>query len=139
MEKQLQLTNSKEIIAFLTKQFPKSFSIEGEALPLKIGIFKDIVARLEGQQLTISKTQLRAALRVYTSSWRYLHGVKNVAYRVDLDGNQDEPIDAQHVEFAAQKLKEGKARVNAARKAQLAKQKANKEASPAANQSKKSV
>src|SRR5699024_6148398 len=84
-------------------------------------------------------TQLRAALRVYTSSWRYLHGVKNVAYRVDLDGNQDEPIDAQHVEFAAQKLKEGKARVNAARKAQLAKQKANKEASPTANQSKKSV
>ena len=55
---------------------------EGEARPLKIGIFRDIVSRITEED-GISKTQLRTALRVYTSSWRYLYGVKEGAKRVD--------------------------------------------------------
>ncbi len=34
--------------------------------------------------MNLSKTQLRSALRLYTSSWRYLYGVKPGATRVDL-------------------------------------------------------
>ncbi|OKK25418.1 hypothetical protein BST87_25040, partial [Salmonella enterica subsp. enterica serovar Typhi] len=78
--------SSKEVIAFLAERFPQCFSAEGEARPLKIGIFQDLVERVGGE-MNLSKTQLRAALRLYTSSWRYLYGVKAGAIRVDLDGN----------------------------------------------------
>ncbi|MCS5873240.1 RNA chaperone ProQ [Klebsiella pneumoniae subsp. pneumoniae] len=80
------MNSSKEVIAFLAERFPQCFSAEGEARPLKIGIFQDLVERVGGE-MNLSKTQLRAALRLYTSSWRYLYGVKAGAIRVDLDGN----------------------------------------------------
>lgn len=86
MENQPKLNSSKEVIAFLAERFPRCFSAEGEARPLKIGIFQDLVERVGGE-MNLSKTQLRSALRLYTSSWRYLYGVKPGATRVDLDGN----------------------------------------------------
>ncbi|CGA77621.1 ProP effector [Salmonella enterica subsp. enterica serovar Typhi] len=85
MENQPKLNSSKEVIAFLAERFPHCFSAEGEARPLKIGIFQDLVERVGGE-MNLSKTQLRSALRLYTSSWRYLYGVKPGATRVDLDG-----------------------------------------------------
>ena len=105
MENQPKLNSSKEVIAFLAERFPHCFSAEGEARPLKIGIFQDLVDRVAGE-MNLSKTQLRSALRLYTSSWRYLYGVKPGATRVDLDGNQ---------------LEEAKARVQAQRAEQQAK------------------
>lgn len=83
MENQPKLNSSKEVIAFLAERFPQCFSAEGEARPLKVGIFQDLVERVGGE-MNLSKTQLRAALRLYTSSWRYLYGVKPGAVRVDL-------------------------------------------------------
>lgn len=71
MENQPKLNSSKEVIAFLAERFPHCFSAEGEARPLKIGIFQDLVERVGGE-MNLSKTQLRSALRLYTSSWRYL-------------------------------------------------------------------
>lgn len=64
----------------------------------------------------MSKTQLRAALRQYTSSWRYLHGVKPGAERVDLDGNPCGTLEQEHVEHAQNTLAESKAKVQARRK-----------------------
>ena len=120
MENQPKLNSSKEVIAFLAERFPQCFSAEGEARPLKIGIFQDLVARVEGE-MNLSKTQLRSALRLYTSSWRYLHGIKAGATRVDLDGNPCGELDDQHVEHARQQLEEAKARVQAQRAEQQAK------------------
>lgn len=120
MENQPKLNSSKEVIAFLAERFPLCFSAEGEARPLKIGIFQDLVSRVEGE-LSLSKTQLRSALRLYTSSWRYLHGVKAGAIRVDLDGNPCGELDEQHVEHARVQLEEAKARVQAKRAEQQAK------------------
>ncbi|WFN96203.1 RNA chaperone ProQ [Edwardsiella ictaluri] len=117
MENQPKLNSSKEVIAFLAQRFPQCFSTEGEARPLKIGIFQDLVARMQGEENGLSKTQLRSALRLYTSSWRYLHGVKLGAERVDLDGNACGVLDEQHVEHARQQLEEAKARVQAQRDA----------------------
>jgi ProP effector len=51
--------------------------------------------------MNLSKTQLRSALRLYTSSWRYLYGIKPGATRVDLDGNPCGELDEQHVETCA--------------------------------------
>jgi sRNA-binding protein len=58
--------------------------------------------------MNLSKTQLRSALRLYTSSWRYLYGIKPGATRVDLDGNPCGELDEQHVEHARKQLKKPK-------------------------------
>ncbi|MCW7760957.1 RNA chaperone ProQ [Photorhabdus luminescens] len=120
MENQPKLNSSKEIIAFLAERFPLCFVAEGEARPLKIGIFQDIVERIQDEEC-LSKTQLRSALRLYTSSWRYLYGVKEGAQRVDLDGNSCGELEAEHIEHALQQLTEAKARVQAQRAEQKAK------------------
>ncbi|EAA7784742.1 RNA chaperone ProQ [Salmonella enterica subsp. enterica serovar Braenderup] len=120
MENQPKLNSSKEVIAFLAERFPHCFSAEGEARPLKIGIFQDLVERVGGE-MNLSKTQLRSALRLYTSSWRYLYGVKPGATRVDLDGNPCGELEEQHVEHARKQLEEAKARVQAQRAEQQAK------------------
>ncbi len=120
MENQPKLNSSKEVIAFLAERFPHCFSAEGEARPLKIGIFQDLVDRVQGE-MSLSKTQLRSALRLYTSSWRYLYGIKAGATRVDLDGNACGVLDEQHVEHARKQLEEAKARVQAQREQQQAK------------------
>lgn len=65
MENQPKLSSSKEVIAYLSQQFPSCFIAEGEAKPLKIGIFQDLVERIPAE-MSLSKTQLRSALRVYT-------------------------------------------------------------------------
>ncbi len=120
MENQPKLNSTKEIIAFLAERFPLCFSTEGEARPLKIGIFQDVVERVK-DEMGLSKTQLRSALRIYTSSWRYLYGIKAGASRVDLDGNPCGELEEQHVEHARQQLEEAKARVQARREQQQAK------------------
>ncbi len=63
MENQPKLNSTKEVIAFLAERFPQCFSAEGEARPLKIGIFQDLVDRVQGE-MNLSKTQLRSALRL---------------------------------------------------------------------------
>ncbi|GKV80376.1 RNA chaperone ProQ [Pectobacterium versatile] len=120
MENQPKLNSSKEVIAFLAERFPLCFTIEGETRPLKIGIFQDLVERVPESD-NVSKTQLRSALRLYTSSWRYLYGVKLGAQRVDLDGNPCGELEQQHVDHARKQLEEAKARVQAQRAEQQAK------------------
>ncbi|MEL7292293.1 MAG: RNA chaperone ProQ [Pseudomonadota bacterium] len=133
MENTEKLKNSKEVIAYVAECFPKCFTLEGEAKPLKIGIFQDLAERL-AEDPKVSKTQLRAALRQYTSSWRYLHGVKPGAVRVDLDGNPAGELDEEHVEHAKTALAESKAKVQARRKeqAQKAREEGKAKAKPAA-------
>jgi ProP effector len=133
MENTEKLKNSKEVIAYIAECFPKCFTLEGEAKPLKIGIFQDLADRLSDDP-KVSKTQLRAALRQYTSSWRYLHGVKPGATRVDLDGNPAGVLEEEHVEHAKTALAESKAKVQARRKeqAQKAREEGKAKAKPAA-------
>ncbi|KJY94091.1 prop expression regulator [Vibrio neptunius] len=132
MENTEKLKNSKEVIAYIAECFPKCFTLEGEAKPLKIGIFQDLAERLSDDP-KVSKTQLRAALRQYTSSWRYLHGVKLGATRVDLDGNSAGELEEEHVEHAKTVLAESKAKVQARRKeqAQKAREEGKAKAKPA--------
>lgn len=120
MENSEKLANSKEVIAYIAECFPKCFILEGEAKPLKIGIFQDLSERLSDDP-KVSKTQLRAGLRQYTSSWRYLHGVKPGASRVDLDGNPCGELEEEHIEHAKTTLEESKAKVAARRKEQAKK------------------
>ncbi|MCP3697046.1 MAG: RNA chaperone ProQ [Aliivibrio sp.] len=120
MENSEKLANSKEVIAYIAERFPKCFILEGEAKPLKIGIFQDLAERLSDDP-KVSKTQLRAGLRQYTSSWRYLHGVKPGASRVDLDGNLCGELEEEHIQHAKMTLDESKSKVAARRKEQAKK------------------
>ena len=105
-----KLANNKEIIAYLADKFPLCFSLEGEAKPIKIGLFQDLAEALKDDPL-VSKTQLRHALRQYTSNWRYLHGCREGAVRVDLQGNPAGILEQEHVEHAARQLSEAKAKL----------------------------
>ncbi|MGJ8693886.1 MAG: RNA chaperone ProQ [Thalassotalea sp.] len=96
---------TKEIITVLAAKFPACFSIDGQAKPLKVGIFQEIAEQLTEED-NISKTRLRQALRHYTSSWRYLKSIKLGAHRVDLAGEKIAEIDKEQAEHAAKTLKE---------------------------------
>ncbi|MBN6711546.1 RNA chaperone ProQ [Haemophilus haemoglobinophilus] len=114
-----KLTNNKEIIAYLAEKFPLCFSLEGEAKPLKIGLFQDLAVALENDE-KVSKTQLRQALRQYTSNWRYLHGCRAGAVRVDLNGEPAGVLEQEHADHAAAQLAEAKAKFAEKRAAEKA-------------------
>ena len=70
-----KLKDVNQVIEYLAEKFPLCFSIKGEAKPLKVGLFQDLSERLNDDTY-ISKTQIRAAMRRYTNSWRYLKCMK---------------------------------------------------------------
>ena len=113
----------------MAEKFPLCFILEGEAKPLKIGLFQDLAEALQDDE-RVSKTQLRQALRQYTSNWRYLHGCREGAVRVDLQGNPAGVLEAEHVIHAAQQLADAKARVAEKRKAEAAAKKAQQKQRP---------
>ena len=115
MENNEKITNSKELIAYLSELFPACFIAAGEARPLKIGIFQDLAARL-ADDTRVSKTLLRSALRQYTSSWRYLHGLRPGVLRVDLDGNPAGELTEERVTHAKAALKESKDKIFSSRR-----------------------
>ncbi len=122
--------SNKEIIAYLAEKFPLCFSVEGEAKPLKIGLFQDLCEALADDE-NVSKTQLRYALRQYTSNWRYLYGCRLGVERVDLQGNPAGLLEQQHVEHAQQQLAEAKAKVAEKRAAEKAEAKEKMKKRPA--------
>ncbi|MCG9721613.1 RNA chaperone ProQ [Shewanella sp. Isolate7] len=125
MESTEKLTDTNAILAYLYETFPLCFIAEGETKPLKIGLFQDLAERLADDS-KVSKTQLRIALRRYTSSWRYLKGVKAGAQRVDLDGNECGELEQEHIDHAQATLKESQEKAKAKRAAKVAAEKAEK-------------
>ncbi|PKF61079.1 RNA chaperone ProQ [Psychromonas sp. psych-6C06] len=116
MENTEKFTNNKQIIAFLTEQFPLCFTAGSvDAKPLKIGLFQELATRLS-EEPRVSKTQLRGALRQYTLSWRYLHCIKQSVKRVDLEGVEGDEVSAEHAEHALKTLKESKEKAFANKK-----------------------
>lgn len=116
MENTEKFTNNKQIIAFLTEEFPLCFTAGStDAKPLKIGLFQELATRLENEP-RVSKTQLRGALRQYTLSWRYLHCIKKSIKRIDLDGVEGDEVSEEHADHALKTLKESKEKAFANKK-----------------------
>lgn len=140
VENQVKPNAVKDLVALLAELFPACFSVTGPAKPLKVGIFQELAERLADKP-EISKTLLRQALRLYTSSWRYLDAVVEGAARVDLDGQTGDLIDAQQAEHAAKSLAESRAKAAEVRKArqqaERAKAKAERASEPKAPRSDK--
>ncbi|MCT8613336.1 RNA chaperone ProQ [Glaesserella parasuis] len=117
--------STKEIIAYLAEKFPFCFNLEGEAKPLKIGLFQDLVEALSDDEKS-SKTGRRQAVRGYTMNGSYLRGWKEGAGGVGLEGEEAGVVEAAQAEHAAQSLAEAKA-AYAERKAQQLKEKRKEE------------
>ena len=132
MESTDKLTDTNAILAYLYETFPACFIAEGDTKPLKIGLFQDLAERLADDS-KVSKTQLRVALRRYTSSWRYLKGVKAGVQRVDLDGNDCGELEQEHIDHAQSTLKESQDKAKAKRQAQAPKAAAKKPVKKAAS------
>ena len=120
MESTVKLTDTNAVLAYLYETFPLCFIAEGETKPLKIGLFQDLAERLADDS-KISKTQLRVALRRYTSSWRYLKSIQPGVQRIDLDGNDCGELQQEHIDHAKLTLKESRDKAKAKRLAQAKK------------------
>lgn len=103
---------NKSILQFLSEKFPACFDKDNIVKPLKLGIFQDIVDNAE-VSAAYSKTNIRAALRYYTMSWRYLDAVAKGGERVDLHGQAAGQVDEQQMIHAQEQLVEAKAKVKA--------------------------
>ncbi|KTF18332.1 RNA chaperone ProQ [Pseudoalteromonas sp. H105] len=117
METTNKLKDINEVLEFLYQEFPQCFKQKDGIKPLKVGIFKDIAERIEGSE-KVSKTQVRQALRKYTSNWRYLEAVTKSEFRIDLDGNQGEKVEQEHIDHAQKALEESRAKMAKRKKAQ---------------------
>lgn len=115
MEPTNKLKDINEVLNYLYAEFPDCFKQKEGIKPLKVGIFKDIADRIEGDE-RISKTQVRQALRKYTSNWRYLEAVSKHEFRIGLDGSNAEKVEQEHIDHAKNALEQSKAKLAKKRK-----------------------
>ncbi|MEI6627822.1 MAG: ProQ/FinO family protein [Alphaproteobacteria bacterium] len=91
-----KLPPSLEVLA---KRFPLAFNLN-DRKPLKIGIYKDILAAFADDS-SFSNNALKKALRYYVTGRGYLLAMVNSTTRIDLEGNvagEINPEDRLHAE-----------------------------------------
>lgn len=93
----------KKVRVALTKRYPLAFPRSGTRPPLKIGILKEIIP-IEDQ--TISSTQVRIFLSIWTSSTAYLQSVARGGTRVSVDGSVHSEVSRHHASEARKILRE---------------------------------
>ena len=93
-------------IGKLQKRFPKTFPKNpSPKLPLKIGIFEDLLAH--ATELALSETELRAAIKIWCRGSRYWTSMVEGAIRVDLSGEEAGRVSPEDG-VRATKLEEGR-------------------------------
>ncbi|MDD4881367.1 MAG: ProQ/FinO family protein [Gallionellaceae bacterium] len=95
-----------------------------DALPLAIGIHKTILERLP----ELTKVQVSKAMRIHTTSTRYLKSMAKAEQRFDLDGNPAGEVTAEQREAAVKLVKERINRANERKKAEEELRKAEEQA-----------
>jgi ProP effector len=90
--------NDDQILELLCERFPKTFARDpAERPPLKRGIDRDLVARLDGLS---SRTALKRVLGGYTACLEYRAKLIEGAARIDLDGNPAGMVTASEAAYA---------------------------------------
>jgi ProP effector len=85
----------------LVRRFPLCFmSKKQKKVPLKIGIYEDILARWP----EISPKRIHRALQDYTTGWTYLSAMQFGADRIDLDGCVCGQVDEKSVIVSMKKI-----------------------------------
>ena len=90
------------IIELLCERFPQTFN-RGGPQPLKVGIYDDALAALNG---AATPRDLKSALRAYTSNARYLRALSAGACRVGLDGETAGTVTPEAEAVAKKRLAE---------------------------------
>ncbi|MBL8397431.1 MAG: osmoprotectant transporter activator [Candidatus Accumulibacter sp.] len=86
----------------LLKQLQQRFPVFRDALPLAIGIDKQILAR----HPEINRKTLRIALGMHTHSLRYLKAMEKATIRHHLDGETAGEVPAEHRQHAMDQVRE---------------------------------
>ena len=86
--------------AALHERFPKCFK-EIAPIPLKVGIWDDIVSRCPDIPVKI----LRTTIAIYVDKIRYQYALTANANRVDLDGNVAGQVSEEQAEVAAKRAR----------------------------------
>ena len=90
--------NDDQILDLLCERFPGTFVRNpAERQPLKRGIDRDLVARLDGLS---SRTALKRVLGGYTACPEYRAKLVEGAVRIDLDGNPAGAVTASEAAYA---------------------------------------
>ena len=90
--------NDDQILELLCERFPRTFARNpAERPPLKRGIDRDLVARLDGLS---SRTALKRVLGGYTACSEYRAKLIEGAARIDLDGNPAGVVTAREAAYA---------------------------------------
>ena len=90
--------NDDQILDLLCERFPKALARDpARRQPLKRGIDRDLVARLDG---TVSRSGIKRVLGIYTSCLEYRATLIEGAARIDLDGNPAGAVTAGEAEHA---------------------------------------
>jgi ProP effector len=90
--------NDDQILELLCERFPRTFARDpAERRPLKRGIDRDLVARLDGLN---SRTALKRVLGGYTVCPEYRAKLIEGAVRIDLDGNPAGVVTASEAAYA---------------------------------------
>jgi len=93
-------------IGKLQKRFPKAFPKNpSPKVPLKIGIFEDLLAH--AAEMTLTETELRAAIKTWCRGSRYWTAMVEGAIRVDLSGEEAGRVSPEDG-VRATKLEEGR-------------------------------
>lgn len=93
-------------IGKLQKRFPKAFPKNpSPKVPLKIGIFEDLLAH--AAELALTETELRAAIKIWCRGSRYWTSMVEGALRVDLAGEEAGRVSPEDG-VRATKLEEGR-------------------------------
>lgn len=94
------------VIEWLKENFPRAFPRKALAVrPLQLGILEDILDHYD--RLTVppfSKKKLKMGLSMYTSSKAYLKAHKPGVMRINLWGEEVEPVSESQAEYAQNKL-----------------------------------
>ncbi|HOL64315.1 MAG TPA: ProQ/FINO family protein [Accumulibacter sp.] len=103
-------SDPRELLERLRQQFP----VFRDALPLAIGIDKQLLAR----HPDIDRKALRIALGMHTHSLRYLKAMEKACVRYQLDGQPAGEVPAEHRQHAAELIRERLKKQAEQRKAQ---------------------
>lgn len=108
---QTDRADNQEVVNWLKEHFPKAFkSRKKDVKPLQLGIMESLLDYFERLDVPpFSKKRLRQGLNFYTSSTAYLMAQQEGVYRIDLFGEDIEPVDTEQAKYALDKLSERKA------------------------------
>jgi len=100
---QHQKLRIRETLKWLQLRFPHAF-IEGQHIPLKIGILEDIFKTLP-EDGSMSRKAIRDAIKFYTKGFYYHISVLKQTHRIDLEGNLSSLITEEEKRHSAECLK----------------------------------